>query len=244
MAPGCSPPCRGWRPDREMRSPRPPMSRRCPVRARIPSRGRTRLRLRETGCGLHWRGTSRHRSPGRARPRPLPARRASPCLRQSARHVVGHEAGISVQRPWPVRIGRNSGACAPRRDERDRDARMRLRETTGDGMPTYPRRHTSSPRHIRCLLHLTDWKAATRWRAARSRSTESPQVKMSTAAYLISGQMWIARCDSLITTTPDIPHGENLWKTTSTIVAPAMRAASVIVARTQSRSSRRSLAHS
>src|SRR5437763_3292354 len=49
---------------------------------------------------------------------------------------------------------------------------------------------------------------------------------MSTAAYLYSGQVWMERWDSAMTTTPEIPNGLNSWKTTSTMVACARFAAS------------------
>src|SRR5215831_16775949 len=49
---------------------------------------------------------------------------------------------------------------------------------------------------------------------------------MSTAAYLYSGQVWMERWDSAMTTTPEIPNGLNSWKTTSTMVAWARFAAS------------------
>src|SRR5437867_253081 len=49
---------------------------------------------------------------------------------------------------------------------------------------------------------------------------------MSTAAYLYSGQVWTERWDSAMTTTPEIPNGLNSWKTTSTMVACALFAAS------------------
>src|SRR5215470_9527065 len=54
----------------------------------------------------------------------------------------------------------------------------------------------------------------------------------------------MARCDSEITTTPEIPQGANLWNTVSTIVAPAARAAFASVRFTHSRSSRCSVSHS
>src|SRR6266542_3038319 len=56
--------------------------------------------------------------------------------------------------------------------------------------------------------------------------------------------MWIARCDSAMTTTPEIPHGANLWNTVSTIVAPATRAALTSVFSTHSMSSRCLVSHS
>src|SRR5256885_9579155 len=56
--------------------------------------------------------------------------------------------------------------------------------------------------------------------------------------------MWIARCDSAMTTTPEIPHGANLWNTVSTIVAPATRAALTSVFLTHSMSSRWRVPHS
>lgn len=40
----------------------------------------------------------------------------------------------------------------------------------------------------------------------------SPQVKTSNAAYPDSGQVWMDKWDSAITTTPETPWGENLWK--------------------------------
>ena len=42
---------------------------------------------------------------------------------------------------------------------------------------------------------------------------------MSTAAYRYSGQVWMERWDSAMTTTPLMPNGLNSWKTTSTMVA-------------------------
>src|SRR5262247_3419486 len=58
---------------------------------------------------------------------------------------------------------------------------------------------------------------------------------MSTAAYRYSGQVWIARWDSAMTTTPLMPNGLNSWKTTSTMVAWARFAASTRAPLTDSR---------
>src|SRR6266403_896681 len=56
--------------------------------------------------------------------------------------------------------------------------------------------------------------------------------------------MWMARCDSAMTTTPEMPHGANLWNTVSTTVAPATRAALTSVFLTHSMSSRWPVSHS
>src|SRR5438132_580002 len=58
---------------------------------------------------------------------------------------------------------------------------------------------------------------------------------MSTAAYRYSGQVWMERWDSAMTTTPLIPKGLNSWKTTSTMVAWARFAASIRAPFTASR---------
>src|SRR6185295_3354084 len=63
----------------------------------------------------------------------------------------------------------------------------------------------------------------------------SPQEKISTAASRSSGQVWMARCDSAMTTTPLMPNGLNSWKTTSTMVACARLAASTMDVFTVSR---------
>src|SRR5919197_968610 len=63
----------------------------------------------------------------------------------------------------------------------------------------------------------------------------SPQEKMSTAAYRYSGQVWMERWDSAMTTTPLMPKGLNSWKTTSTMVAWARFAASIRAPFTASR---------
>src|SRR3970040_1078914 len=57
------------------------------------------------------------------------------------------------------------------------------------------------------------------YRTACSGLIVSPQVKISTAAYRYSGQVWIEIWDSAITTTPLTPKGLNSWKEVSTIVA-------------------------
>ena len=48
-----------------------------------------------------------------------------------------------------------------------------------------------------------------RYAAASAGFRVSPQEKMSTAAYRYSGHVWMVRCDSAITTTPEIPNGLN-----------------------------------
>src|SRR2546428_156475 len=58
---------------------------------------------------------------------------------------------------------------------------------------------------------------------------------MSTAAYRYSGQVWMERWDSAMTTTPLIPKGLNSWTTTSTMVAWARFAASIRAPFTASR---------
>src|SRR2546430_13653357 len=59
---------------------------------------------------------------------------------------------------------------------------------------------------------------------------------MSSAANRYSGQVWMVRWDSAMTTTPLMPKGLNSWKTTSTIVAWARFAASIRAPFTASRS--------
>src|SRR5262249_30689843 len=89
------------------------------------------------------------------------------------------------------------------------------------------------------------WSSTTEVRAAPSCSTRcstatcgwsvSPQENTSTAAYRYSGHVWMARCDSAMTTTPLMPNGLNSWKITSTMVACARLAASTMDVFTMSR---------
>src|SRR3990170_4781145 len=71
-------------------------------------------------------------------------------------------------------------------------------------------------------------------RTACSGLIVSPQVKISTAAYRYSGQVWIERWDSAMTTTPLTPKGLNSWKATSTTVALQALAAATKISRTAS----------
>src|SRR3972149_190391 len=71
-------------------------------------------------------------------------------------------------------------------------------------------------------------------RTACSGLIVSPQVKISTAAYRYSGQVWIDRWGSAVTTSPLTPKGFNSWKATSTTVALHALAAATRISRTAS----------
>src|SRR2546422_1236449 len=76
------------------------------------------------------------------------------------------------------------------------------------------------------------WNFSTRYWTATSGARVSPQVKISTAAYPCSGQVWTETWDSAITTMPLMPKGLNWWKWVPTMVAFAILAAATKISST------------